>query len=379
MWLGIAMRWVFWGAVAAIGYAYLGYAALLWVRSRWSPRPVRSAPCLPPISIVLVVRNEASVLQSKLKNLLDLNYPADRVEIIVVSDGSTDDTNRILSEFAGHSRVQIILKEEPRGKAAGLNAAVEASHGEVVVFTDARQEIEADAVRLLLENFADPQVGCGSGELMLGDPNSGEATRGMGLYWKIEKKVRQMESDWGSVVGATGALYAVRRSLLVQLPPETILDDVYIPMHVLRQGSRVILDSRARVWDQCDLGAEREFWRKVRTLSGNYQLLRLAPWLLSSANPARFSLISHKLIRLFVPFALVALLAASLSVPGPIYRGVLILQVAFYALSLWAWLRPKRGPAAGVANAAFTLALLNTAAVVAFANFVTGRRVVWLR
>lgn len=379
MWLGIAMRWVFWGAVAAIGYAYLGYAALLWVRSRWSPRPVRSAPCLPPISIVLVVRNEASVLQSKLKNLLDLNYPADRVEIIVVSDGSTDDTNRILSEFAGHSRVQIILKEEPRGKAAGLNAAVEAAHGEIVVFTDARQEIEADAVRLLLENFADPQVGCGSGELMLGDPNSGEATRGMGLYWKIEKKVRQMESDWGSVVGATGALYAVRRSLLVQLPPETILDDVYIPMHVLRQGSRVILDSRARVWDQCDLGAEREFWRKVRTLSGNYQLLRLAPWLLSSANPARFSLISHKLIRLFVPFALVALLAASLSVPGPIYRGVLILQVAFYALSLWAWLRPKRGPAAGVANAAFTLALLNTAAVVAFANFVTGRRVVWLR
>jgi hypothetical protein len=201
----------------------------------------------------------------------------------------------------------------------------------------------------------------------------------MGLYWKIEKKVRQMESASGSVVGATGALYAVRRTLLVRLPRETILDDVYIPMHVLRQKSRVILDSRARVWDQCDLGAEREFSRKVRTLSGNYQLLRLAPWLLSTANPARFSLISHKLIRLFVPFALVALLAASLSVSGPIYRGVLILQVAFYGLSVWVWLRPKRGPATGVANAAFTLALLNTAAIVAFANFVTGRRVVWLR
>lgn len=379
MWLGIAMRWVFWGAVAAIGYAYLGYAVLLWLRSRWFTRPVRSAPFLPAISIVLIVRNEAVVLERKLRNLLGLNYPTEQVEIIVVSDGSTDDTNRILSEFAAFPQVRIVAKEEPRGKAAGLNDAVEIAHGEIVVFTDARQEIEADAVRLLVENFADPQVGCASGELMMGDPNSGEAKRGMGLYWQIEKKVRQMESASGSVVGATGALYAVRRSLLAPLPAETILDDVYIPMHVLRQGNRVILDSRARVWDHSDLGTEREFSRKVRTLSGNYQLLRLAPWLLSSANPARFSLISHKLTRLFVPFALVALLVASLVVPGTIYRAALILQVGFYGLSLWAWVWPKRGPASGVADAAFTLALLNTAAVVAFANFVTGRRVVWLR
>ncbi len=379
MWLEITMTWVFWLAVAAIGYGYLGYAALLWVRSRRSPRPVRSAPFLPPISIVLIVHNEAAVVERKLRNLLSLNYPAERVQIIVVSDGSTDDTNRILAKFAGVLGVQVILKERPQGKAAGLNDAVEASHGEIVVFTDGRQEVEADAVRLLLENFADPQVGCSSGELMLGDPNSGESKRGIGLYWKIEKKVRQLESTSGSVIGATGALYAVRRNLLVRLPTETILDDVYIPMHVLRQGSRVILDSRARAWDRCDLGTEREFSRKVRTLSGNYQLLRLAPWLLSSANPARFSLISHKLMRLFLPFALVALLVASLVVDGSIYQTALILQVVFYGLSLWAWVRPRRGPGTGVADAAFTLALLNTAALVAFVNFVTGRRVVWLR
>lgn len=373
------MTWVFWGAVCAIAYAYLGYAALLWIRSRWPSRPVKKGACVPSISIVLIARNEADVLEQKLRNLLGLNYPADLREIIVVSDGSTDDTNRILSDFAWVSRLQIILKNQPRGKAAGLNDAVEAAHGEIVVFTDARQEIEADAVRLLLENFADPQVGCCSGELMLGDPNSGEAASGLGLYWKIEKNIRQMESVFGSVVGATGALYAVRRSLLVKLPPETILDDVYIPMHVLRQGCRVTHESRARVWDRSDLGREREFSRKVRTLSGNYQLLRLAPWLLSRANPARFSLVSHKLVRLFVPFALLALLVASLVLPGPIYRAALILQLAFYGLSLWAWLRPKRGPAGGIADAAFTLALFNTAAVVAFTNFVTGRKAVWLR
>src|SRR5262249_38574508 len=159
---------------------------------------------------------------------------------------------------------------------------------------------------------ADPQVGCASGELILGDPGSGEVTHGMGLYWKIEKMVRVNESASGSTVGATGALYAVRRSLLVPVPPEMILDDVFIPMQVLRNGARVVFDPRAHVWDLPNLGAHREFARKVRTLSGNYQLLQLQPWLLSSANPILFGLISHKLLRLIVPFALCILLAASI-------------------------------------------------------------------
>jgi cellulose synthase/poly-beta-1,6-N-acetylglucosamine synthase-like glycosyltransferase len=373
------MKWIYWGSVAVIGYAYLGYAAWLWVRNLWSLRPVQSGPYLPSISIAMVVHNEAAVLERKLRNLLDLNYRPDRTEIVVVSDGSTDDTNRILAEFASVPRVRVILNPQARGKAVGLNDAMAAADGEIVIFTDARQKIEADAVGLLLENFADPQVGCVSGELMLGDPGSGETGRGMGLYWKIEKKIREMESASGSVVGATGALYAVRRSLLVELPPETILDDVYIPMHVLRQGSRVVFDPRARVWDVADQGVEREFARKVRTLSGNYQLFQLSPWVFGNANPVRFGLVSHKLIRLLVPFALAALLFSSFFLPGPIYRIALALQVAFYGLSAWALVGPKRGPLGRVADVAFTLVLLNMAAVVAFAKFVTGRKVVWAR
>jgi poly-beta-1,6-N-acetyl-D-glucosamine synthase len=373
------MRWVFWAAVAIVAYAYFGYAAWLWVRSRWSIRPVKFAPHLASISILMVVRNEADVLERKLRNLFELNYPPDQTEVVVVSDGSTDDTNRILSESASLPGARFILNPDPRGKAAGLNDAMRAALGEIVIFTDARQTIERDAVRFLLENFADAQVGCVSGELMLGDPQSGETTRGMGLYWRIEKQVREMESALGSVVGATGALYAARRSLLVELPQETILDDVYIPMHVLRQGSRVVFDSRARAWDLPDQGTEREFARKVRTLSGNYQLFQLAPWLLTRANPLRFGLISHKLIRLFVPFALVALLVSSFLLPGLIYRVALVLQLGFYSLSAWAFLAPKRGPLSRFTDIAFTLVLLNTAAVVAFANFVTGRKVVWVR
>lgn len=373
------MKWAFWGATGLIAYTYLGYAGWLWVRSRWRPRPVQTGPYTPSISLVMVVRNEVRVLEQKLRNVMELNYREDLCQTVVVSDGSTDGTNQILSAYAKVPQVRVILGPQAQGKAAGLNEAIKAAAGEIVVFTDARQKIEPDAVRLLMENFADPRVGCASGELMLGDPDCGEAAKGMGLYWRIEKKIRELEAAAGSVVGATGALYAVRRSLLVTLPPETILDDVYIPMHVARQGARVVFDARARAWDLPDQGTGREFARKVRTLSGNYQLLQLAPWLLTGTNPIRFEFVSHKLLRLLVPFALTAALVASCLLPGPIYRIALVLQIAFYGLSLLAMAPLKRGPLAGLADAAFTFVVLNTAAVVAFANFVTGRKAAWSR
>ena len=373
------MKWVFWGAAGLIAYTYLGYAGWLWLRSRWRPQPVRLGTFTPFVSIVMIVRNEAAVLSGKLRNLMELNCPENLCEVVVVSDGSTDDTNQILSDHAQDARVRVILNSKPGGKAAGLNDAIQSARGEIVVFTDARQKIEPDAVRLLLQNFADPNVGCASGELMLGDPDSGEASKGIGLYWRIEKKIRELESASASVVGATGALYAVRRGLLVALPPETILDDVYIPLHVVRQGTRVVFDERARAWDLPNLGAGREFARKVRTLTGNYQLLQLAPWLLSSANPVRFEFVSHKLLRLIVPFALAAALVSSLLIPEPIYRTAFVIQLAFYGLSMLAMLQMKRGVLARMADAAFTFVILNTAAVVAFANFVTGRKTVWIR
>jgi len=373
------MTWIFWAAACIILYAYAGYAAWLWLRSRWRIRPVERAAITPSISIVMVVRNEGRILKDKLQNLLSLDYPAERTEVVVVSDGSNDATNEILAQYGSNRRVRGIVNSEARGKAAGLNDAIAAAKGEIVVFNDARQKIETDAVKLLVENFADSTVGCASGELMLGDPNSGEAIKGMGLYWKFEKKIREMESSSGSVVGATGALYAARKNLVVPVPPETILDDVYIPMNVVRQGFRVVFDPRAHAWDVADQGTEREFSRKVRTLSGNYQLLHLAPWLLGSSNPLRFEFISHKLMRLIVPFALAATLLASMVLSHPIYRLALVLQTAFYALSFLVVMQMKQGLLARLADAAFTFVVLNTAALVAFANFITGRKAAWNR
>jgi len=374
------MTWVFWASALLIAYSYAGYMGWLWLRARLRPWPVLRSQQQLFISVVMVVRNEEQWIEAKLRNLLELDYPQALYQIVVVSDGSTDRTDAILRQYAEDPRVQVVMNQLSRGKASGLNDATSLAAGDVVVFTDARQKIESGAVRLLMENFADPQVGCVSGALMLGNPESGEAHKGMGLYWRIEKKIRELESESGSVVGSTGALYAVRRNLLVPAPEGTILDDVYIPMHVARQEKRVIFDGRARAWDSPNLGGGPEFSRKVRTLSGNYQLMQLAPWLITSRNPLLSRFVSHKLLRLAVPFALAAMLVASLWLNGVVYRAALVLQLAFYALGLLALVRlPKPSIIAGAGDAAATFLLLNTAAVVAFANFVVGRKPVWSR
>jgi biofilm PGA synthesis N-glycosyltransferase PgaC len=372
------MTWIFWLAAALVTYTYVGYAGWLRLRMFWRSRPVMRGAITPPISVVMVVRNEEKIVGSKLQNLLSLDYPADRLEIVVVSDGSSDGTEQILQDYARDARIQAVLNQLPKGKAAGLNDAWEIAQGELVVFTDARQKIEPLAVRLLAENFADPDVGCVSGELMLGDPQSGESGKGLGLYWRIEKRIRELESASGSVVGATGALYAARRELLTSVPAGTILDDVYLPMQIVRQGKRVIFDERARAWDTPDMGAEREFSRKVRTLSGNYQLVQFAPWLLRRENPIRFEFVSHKLLRLAVPVALGPLLVAAALLKAPFYKVIFLAQVIFYALSLISLARlARRGILARVADAAGTFVLLNGAAAVALANFVSGKRAAW--
>ena len=372
------MKWVFWIAAAFIAYTYVGYAGWLRLRMLWRLQPVRRGANTPPVSIVMVVRNEEEVLEAKLQNLLSLDYPA--FQVVVVSDGSTDRTESILQKYTSDARLQVVLQQFSRGKASGLNDAIALTAGEIVVFTDARQKIEPEALRLLAENFVEPEVGCASGELMLGDPANGESSQGLSLYWRIEKQVRELESASGSVVGATGALYAVRRELLTLVPEGTILDDVYLPMQVVRQGKRVVFDARARAWDSPNLGGEREFSRKVRTLSGNYQLLQLAPWLLTSANPIRFEFVSHKLLRLAVPFALAVLLLASLELSGGFYRTVLVLQLVFYGLGALALGRIlQRGKLARVSDAAGTFVLLNGAAVAALFNFVTRKKAAWTR
>ncbi len=379
------MKWLFWASAVWIVYTYAGYAAWLKCKARLWPRPVRRAECSPTVSIVMVVRDEQKVVEQKMRNLLALDYPPELRQIVVVSDGSIDGTDAILERFRQHERITICRKSVAQGKASGLNDALAAASGEIVVFVDARQRIEPAALRRLMENFADATVGCASGELMLSAVDGmtsgvGDSGEGMGRYWKLEKKIREWESASGSVIGATGALYAIRRDLLTTIPEGTILDDVIIPMRVIRQGSRVVWERRARAWDHADLGASREFARKVRTLSGNYQLVRHEPWLLGWGNPVWFSFMSHKIMRLAVPLALVSLLITSALLRGTTYRAVLWMQLAVYGLSLLAWGGlPQIGPLGRAADAARTFVVLNAAAMVALVAFVAGRKVAWNR
>jgi len=371
------MKWVFFVSLALIGYTYLGYPLLLLIRSKFRSRPVRRGSIEPSVSVVIAMHNEAGALQQKLQNLAELDYPRELLEIIVVSDGSTDGTYELLANSP--LPVERICLPTRQGKAVALNHGVRQAQGEIVVFMDTRQRVLPSALRSLVSCFADPCVGAVSGELVLEDPQKPDRGYELNLYWTIEKLVRKLESDTHSVVGATGALYAVRRQLIPALPPATILDDLFIPMGVVRQGYRVVFDAEAIVIDRVFPEVKTEFRRKVRTLMGNYQLLRLAPWLLTFENKLLWEFASHKLLRLVVPFALLGAFLSNWGMAGSgIGRVMLAAQVAFYLLALVGLARPVRSSirASGVA---FSFALLNTAAVVGLLKFLAGKKDVWAR
>ena len=376
------MKVLFFSSALLIFFAYAGYPICLYFRAKFRPRPVRRAAIFPQVTIVMAVHNEETRLRDKLLNLAALDYPAGRLELIVVSDGSTDHTNEILKEWRNSGEQPLrtaIFLPTLQGKANALNHGVAEAAGSVVCFMDARQAIASDGLKNLVANFADPSVGCASGALVLREHRAGASASGVGTYWRFEKLIRTWESAAGSAVGATGAFYAVRTELLLPLPFGTILDDVYIPLEVARQGKRVVFDPAAIAWDDPSPSSKHEFRRKVRTLAGNYQLLRLAPWLLSRSNPLRIQFVCHKLLRLFVPFALVGMLVSSLGFWGPASELALLFQMIFYALAtLTAW-PEKAGFLSPLAKISLAFVVLNTAAAVAFFYFVTGKKAAWPR
>lgn len=364
------MRTVFWISLALVSYAYVGYALLLMALARRRSIPVLAAPLQPPISILIAAHNEEANLARKLRNLYELDYPSEKVQIVVASDGSTDRTAAILAHHS--ARVTAVLLPAAQGKAGALNAAAQVATGDLLIFMDVRQTVDLDAVRELVACFADPTVGAVSGELHLETAEGKPSADALGIYWKIEKLVRKLESATGSVVGVTGALFALRRELFVPLPVGTLLDDVLTPMQAARRGKRVLFLERAAARDRIFEQKGKEFARKVRTLTGNYQLLQLAPWLLTTANPLLFRLISHKLLRLLVPLLLVLLLLSSLLATGTLYRVAFVLQLLLYACALFGAVSPTFRRFR-IISVAYTFTMLNAAAAMAFYNFVAGR------
>jgi cellulose synthase/poly-beta-1,6-N-acetylglucosamine synthase-like glycosyltransferase len=366
-----ALEVCFWLAAALVAYAYLLYPLGVGLLARLLGRPARpDGPFMGSVSIVLAAYNEEPRVARRLEELTGLLAASGRPgEILVVCDGCSDATADLAMSFT-KGPVRVLEFPDNAGKAVALNRGCADARHDVIVFADARQHWAPDALEKLLRNFADPRVGAVSGDLVV---ESGPGVlAGVGLYWRYEKWLRHQEGLLHSTVGVTGAISAVRRSLFRPIPPRTVLDDVYWPLGVVLQGYRVVHEKEARAYDRLPDSPRDEFRRKVRTLSGNFQLLsRLPAALVPWRNPVWVQLVSHKFLRLLVPWALLLLLALSAVLPGRGYWLFFVAQVAGYGLglaSIWSSGRPSRP-----SSAAASFLTLNAAAWLAFWVWASGK------
>jgi biofilm PGA synthesis N-glycosyltransferase PgaC len=373
---------VFWTSVLLLVYLYAGYPLLVLLWARLRPRRSVESDHQPRISILVVAHNEGPRIVRRLENLLSLDYPAERVDVLVGSDGSDDDTLALARKFR-HPRLRIFNFPARRGKAAVLNDLAGAARGEILVMADTRQLFAADAIEKLVRHFADPAVGAVSGELVLTRNAEGTAVgEGVGFYWRYEKRIRSSESLIDSTVGATGAIYAIRRELFEALPKETILDDVLIPIRIAARGYRVLFEPRARAFDRAAASAAEEFARKVRTIAGNFQLLWRETWLFSPLhNRLWFQTLSHKALRLVGPVLLAGAFGANLALLDfHVYRLSLVAQVFFYIAALGGFLLRDARRTIRALIVPYTFCLLNVATTVAFFHFLTNQKdAIWER
>jgi cellulose synthase/poly-beta-1,6-N-acetylglucosamine synthase-like glycosyltransferase len=329
------MEVAFWVAVVLLVYPHLLYGPLVAVLGAIRPRPVKRGPHLPPVTVVIPAYDEARDIAATVENKLTQDYPPDKLEVLVVSDASTDGTDEIVGGFA--SRGVTLLRQEPRrGKAAALNLAAQRAKGDLIVFSDANSLFAPDAVRLLAENFADPEVGYVTGRLVhVGD--DGIASTGAGLYMRLENALRRIETRFGSIIGVNGGVDAMRRDLYVDIP-EHLISDFLLPLAVVERGRRVVYDSRPSARERPNSEIGREFRMRVRVALRGLQGLVYSRRLL---NPLRypgaaFGLWSHKVLRytnvLLLPIVLLA--SASLARVSPFYRAALAVEVAAVAMGL---------------------------------------------
>ncbi|TNE45128.1 MAG: glycosyltransferase [Deltaproteobacteria bacterium] len=357
-------------ALAVLVYTYFGYPILMLLLARWRARPVqRERTPQRSITVILAVHNEQHTIEAKIHNIVALDYPASMLEVVVVDDGSSDDTLKVLESVQAHyldREIHVVALPEAGGKAVALVHGVERSTGELLLFCDARQRIESSAALELAAVFDDPSVGAASGELEL------DSAEGAGLYWRYERAIRKAEGQVDSVIGVTGALYMIRRDVYQPFPANIILDDVWQPMQIALQGFRVLFIPEAKVYDQ-EAELDREFQRKTRTLAGNFQLMATMPKLLFPwTNRLFFAFFSHKVMRLLCPYALaLAWVSNLILLQSPSFTWFWWLsfvgQSLFYGLAGLALTTSKDW--GRVARVAGTFVVLNWAAVVGLFRF----------
>jgi cellulose synthase/poly-beta-1,6-N-acetylglucosamine synthase-like glycosyltransferase len=367
---------VFWLSAAALFYAYAGYPLVLLLVSSLRPRAVRRAPQMPLVSVIITAYNEERDIRAKLENTLALDYPAEKLEVIVASDCSTDRTDEIVREFAGRG-VRLLRQSERLGKTAAQNSAVAEARGEIILFSDATTLYQPDVLQVMLPSFADETVGCVAGRLVYVDSAGSGVGRGARSYWGYETFLKRHESRAGSLIGASGCLYAVRRSAYVPLYHEACSDFVICTVMV-EQGLRAVYEPRAVCMEETNHQTAKELRMRVRVITQTYTDL----WQhRAMMNPLRsgfyaVQLLSHKVLRYLVPVFLFTLLVSSvLLAPRSIFfTTILGVQLFFYAMAALSWLLEHVGISNRVLALPLYFVLANLASLVAFYKFLRGER-----
>ncbi len=367
---------IFWAALFLIVYTYLIYPVLLWLLAAGRQRP-EYAPLgeWPAASLIIAAHNEEAVLRAKLENALAMDYPAERLDIIVVSDASTDGTDRIAAEFAGRG-VRLHRQAVRRGKTEAQNAGVRLARGEFVAFSDANSLYAPSALKRLLAPFADGRIGCVCGELQYANPDEQGAGKGEGLYWCYEQFLKRRESLLSSALGANGAIYALRRALFVELPGDVISDFV-APLRAWRRGFRIAYEPTAVATEYSSGRFGDECRRRRRIVSRSLYGLWTEAGVL---NPLThfffaFQMFSHKLLRWLVPVWLLVVLAVNIPLAGREYYGLLLaLQVAFYGLAVLGLLWPERLGRYGLFYVPAYFTATNWGTLLGLLSFLMGRR-----
>lgn len=372
---------LFWISVVFIVYAYLIFPIFVIFRGLLRPRAYKSDVITPHVSIVIAAFNESKSISDKLDNILALDYPRDQFEVVIASDGSSDGTNEIVAKYEKYGVKLLALPRQ--GKALALNAAVAASEGEILVFSDANSIYKSDAIQALVKPFADPGVGCVAGnqcymiENEADDPGFGERS-----YWNFDRIMKQFQSRAGDTISATGAIYALRRSLF-QTIPEGVTDDFITSTSVIAQGYRLVFASDAVAYETIAATNDIEFGRKVRVITRGLKAVFIRRNLL---NPFRYGfyavqLLSHKVLRRLVVFPLLVLFFANLFLwrLGVFYQLTMMGQVGFYFLSWLGFLFDgTRLGRLKILTIPLYFCMVNAAVLVATLNILRGRQIkVW--
>jgi cellulose synthase/poly-beta-1,6-N-acetylglucosamine synthase-like glycosyltransferase len=376
MTIGAAAEILFWSSVTALAYTYAGYPLLLLLVSKFRSRPVQRALWTPTVSIIISAYNEERDLATKLENTLALDYPEDHLEIIVSSDCSTDRTDEIARSFASRG-VRFYRQPERLGKTAGQNAAVEQARGEIILFSDATTHYNPDVLRAMVPSFADPTVGCVAGRLIYVDPTASSVGRGARSYWGYETFLKQHESRVCSLIGASGCLYAVRRSAYVPLYHEACSDFI-IATKMVEQGLRAVFETDAVCTEDTNRRTDKELGMRVRVITQTFTDL----WRhRSMLNPLRsgfyaVQLWSHKVMRYMVPLFLVGVLICSwlLIERSPFFAAVFFAQLFFYALAALGWALEHLGVHSRLLALPHYFVIANLASLLAFFKFLSGER-----